>query len=133
MEKIITFFGQKAKVKCDEKCDKAWGRDRPKYYLELGPEKVYGIGCESFWPDIEELKDIDDWAYLPDDKLGIAPLDPGNYEGGHAKPTCESQKMNKWCIRACERCVMSKPGEYNLPLSLPDFSKPFHNYTKKND
>jgi hypothetical protein len=35
------------------------------------------------------------------DKGDIAPIDPGTYEGGHAKPT--NYCHNKWCARECER------------------------------
>ena len=34
-------------------------------------------------------------------KNTIAPIDPGSYEGGHAKPT--NKQHNKWCARECER------------------------------
>lgn len=39
------------------------------------------------------------------EKIGIAPEDPGTYEGGHAKPT--DKKHNKWCARECERSTLS--------------------------
>jgi hypothetical protein len=39
MEKIITYFGQLAKVACDEKCEKAWGRsNRPKVQLSANED-----------------------------------------------------------------------------------------------
>lgn len=69
----------------------------------------------------------DDYCYLADEELGDAPDDPGTYEGGHAKPTCEEEKMNKWCVRECERCAMSGRGKVNEPLTLPDFSKRRYN------
>ena len=107
MEKLITYLGQQAKVACDEKCHKAWGNNsRPK--IQLSDED-------------------DDFAFLSDEELGIAPIDPGIYEGGHAKPTLKSEIPNKWCVRECERCSISKPGEYNLPLKLKDFSTQFYN------
>ncbi len=34
-------------------------------------------------------------------KEKVAPIDPGTYEGGHAKPV--NKKHNKWCARECER------------------------------
>ena len=72
-------------VSCDSKCEKAWGRNsRPT--LGLNPES-------------------DD--YLPDDQLGIAPADPGTYEGGVGKPSDPSQFPNKWCVRECERCQVN--------------------------
>lgn len=68
MEKLITYCGQPAKVGCDEKCHKAWGSNsRPKVRLSKD--------------------DYDDYYYLSDDELGVAPIDPGTYEGGCAKPT----------------------------------------------
>lgn len=108
MEKIITYWDQKAKVACDEKCEKAWGMDeRPRVELSEDNE--------------------DDYAYLSDDELGEAPADPGTYEGGDAKPVNKVGIPNKWCIRQCERCEMSHPGEWNKPLLLPDFSKRVYN------
>ncbi|MFN7015074.1 MAG: hypothetical protein ACK4ON_12480 [Bacteroidia bacterium] len=102
MEKIITYFGQKTKVACDEKCNKAFGiNSRP---LNLD-ENI-------------------DSEYLSDDELGEAPIDPGTYEGGDAKPVDKSSIPNKWCVRECERCVMSNLGEFDLPLELPDFNLP---------
>ena len=107
MEKIITYFGQKAKVKCDEKCNKAWGANtRKKQQLS---------------------KDEDDWAYLSDDELEKAPIDPRTYEGGQAKPTNKENIPNKWCVRECERCVMSTPNEFDKPLLLKDFTNRIYN------
>lgn len=105
--KMITYFGQKAKVACDEKCNKAWGTNsRPTKQLS---------------------DDEDDWEWLSDAELGEAPENPGTYEGGHAKPINDSDKMNRWCVRECERCQMSHPGEYDKPLKLKDFSKRIQN------
>jgi len=107
MEKQIIYCGQKAKVACDEKCSKAWGTNsRAQIHLS---------------------EDENDTCYLADDELGEAPLDPGTYEGDHAKPTCATEMMNKWCVRECERCVLSRPGEYNKELVLPDFSRRVYN------
>lgn len=126
MEKVITYMGQKVKVGCDEKCNKAWGVNRrPRVYSELG-EKIYGLNGESIYPK-EELKDIDDHAMCSDDELGEAPTNPGTYEGGEAKPTHSSQIPNKWCVRECERCDWSEPGKFNEPLVLKDFSKRRYN------
>ena len=83
MEKIITYFGQKVKVACDEKCNKAWG-----------------INCRPF---VQLNDDKDDILWLADNELGEAPEDPGSYEAGHAKPTCKNEIPNKWCVRECER------------------------------
>lgn len=99
---IITFFGQTAKVDCDRNCAKAWGRSsRPKVQLS---------------------DDEDDFAYLADGELGDAPANPGTYEGDHAKPTSPDQFPNKWCVRECERCAMSKPGESDKPIAVPAFT-----------
>jgi len=112
MEKIITYFGQEAKVGCDEKCHKAWGfNNRPKEQLS---------------------EDDDDYAFLSDDELEIAPVDPGTYEGECAKPLSKTEIPNKWCVRECERCAMSKPNESHLPLQLPDFSKRMYNISQEN-
>ena len=107
---IITFFGQRAKVACDEKCEKAWGI--------------------SSRPRIQLSDDEDDFAFLSDDELGVAPKDPGTYEADDAKPVECWEKLNKWCVRECERCVISLPGKWMLPLKLPDFSQRKYN---KND
>lgn len=133
MEKEIIFFGQKAKIGCDEKCNKAWGiNNRPQFFPELGREKLYGYGCEYHWPGQDPSNEGLDWdddnsVYLPDNQLGEAPENPGTYEGGHAKPTCDTEKGNKWCARECERCAMSKPGEWSKPLTFPDFEKEHYN------
>lgn len=59
MEKIITYFGQDAKVGCDQKCNKAWGHNlRPKIEFDEN--------------------EPDDYAYLSDDELGEAPQDTLN-------------------------------------------------------
>lgn len=103
MEKIIQYFGQPAKVGCDEKCNKAWGvNNRPKVHLS---------------------ENLDDYEFLSDNELGDAPENPGTYEGGHGKPVFKTGIPNKWCVRECERCVISKPGKIEDSLILPDFSK----------
>lgn len=94
MEKMIIFCEQQAKVGCDEKCNKAWGMNSR--------------------PRIDE-------KYCSDDELEEAPIDPGTYEKGHAKPSDKFDMLNIWCVRECERCSMSSPGKYNEPLKLKDF------------
>jgi len=114
LKKEITFFGQKAVVACDENCEKAWGTNqRPTIQLDEENE--------------------DDWVWLNDNELGTAPTDPGTYEGGHAKPTTKEERMNKWCVRECERCFMSAPGEYDKPIVLDDFSKRIYNMHWRNN
>jgi len=106
-EAIITYFGQKAKVVCDRNCNKAWGMANR--------------------PQIQLSDDENDWAYLSDSELGEAPIDPGTIEGWHSKPLSSDEFPNKWCVRQCERCEISSPGEYDKPLTPPDFSKRFYN------
>jgi len=67
MKKEITWFGRKVILACDEKCNKAWG-----------------INCRPENPA----------NYLSDDELEEAPIDPGTYEGGHAKPCPGEEKGN---------------------------------------
>lgn len=107
MEKQITYFGQPAKVACDEKCNKAWGiSSRPKHSLSNNP---------------------DNWEWLSDQELGEAPKDPGTREGFDMKPVNKEGIPNKWCVRECERCVISDYGKPNQQLELPDFSKRIKN------
>jgi hypothetical protein len=102
-EGIILFFGQKARVACDRNCRKAWGiQNRPRVQLS---------------------DDQDDYAYLADSELGEAPVNPGTYEGGCAKPRSPDEFPQKWCVRECERQAMSAPGEWMVALTVPDFTK----------
>ena len=109
-EKPITFCGQRAKVACDGRCNKAWGiSSRPRVQLSENP---------------------DDYAFLSDGELGEAPQHPGTSEGGIMKPLIpitRAEQMNKWCVRECERCSMSLPGEYDKPLELRTFSSRRYN------
>ena len=90
--KGILFFGQATALACDGKCHKAWGlSSRPQNQLS---------------------EDDDDFEWLSDLELGEAPLDPGSYEGGCAKPLPDEEKLNKWCARECERSVMVKTNEF---------------------
>lgn len=99
--KIIQYCGQPAKINCDRRCNKAWGiNSRPKAQLSDDP---------------------DDYEFLADSELGEAPVDPGTYEGGQAKPLSPVLFPNRWCIRECERCAISKTGESELRLDLPTF------------
>lgn len=109
-QKDIICFGNKIKIACDGKCEKAWGiSNRPKIILDENDE--------------------DDFAYLSDDELGIAPEDPGTYEGGFGKPEANEEKLNKWCYRECERCSKIEHGE-NIQSNLNDFSKRVYNIEK---
>lgn len=110
-EKLINFCGQRAKVACDGRCDKAWGTN-------TRPLVLLGDGS-----------DPDDFAWLSDDEVEDAPVDPGTYDGGHAKPVgaTSAKDMNKWCVGECERCAMSSPGMWDEPLALRDFSRRYYN------
>jgi hypothetical protein len=111
MEKNIIYFGQPAKICCDEKCNKAWG-------IALRPK--------------EQLSDaVDDVVFLSDDELGDAPENPQTWEGDDGKPTCDSEKMNKWCARQCERCVMTEYCKPDEPLKLKDWSHRRYNIPSK--
>lgn len=104
---IITYFGQRMRVVCDRNCHKAWGiQNRP--YVHLSDDK-------------------DDIAYLADSELGEAPVDPGTYEGRDAKPLSPDEFPNRWCVRECERCNKSAPGEYEEELAAIDFSQRRYN------
>lgn len=121
MEKIIIYFGEEHKVGCDEKCHKAWG-------IQLRP-KIYANGKHEL--DDEDYDnpniDVDDYEYLADNELDVAPIDPRTREGGHSKPQTETEKGNKWCVRQCERCWMCKP---NKTPKMLDFTKRVSNITK---
>jgi hypothetical protein len=64
----VTYCGVPSIVRCDAKCEYAWGRNGP-----------------------------------PHERGSIAPLNPGTYEGIDAKPLTNEQRLNRWCIRECER------------------------------
>lgn len=109
--KLIQYFGQPAKVNCDRNCAKAWGiNNRPKVQLSDDP---------------------DDYEFLADHELGDAPKDPGTYEGRDAKPLSPDVFPNRWCIRECERCAMSHPEQWDLPLELPSFAERRPNIPKR--
>ena len=99
---VIRAYGTQLNIACDQCCQKAWGLN--------GRERV-------------QLSDDDeDWEWLSDNELGIAPVDPRSYEGGDGKPL--DGKHNRWCLRECER---SSTAEFpNIP-SLDDFSDRIRN------
>jgi len=104
------------RIKCDEKCNKAWGLNtRPQIQLDENNE--------------------DDYCFLSDLELEEAPIDPGTYEGFEmcAKPKTKEELGNKWCIRECERCFRSMPGESVNSIQLHDFNKRFYNILIKNE
>jgi hypothetical protein len=94
-ESIITYFGQKAKVNCDGNCNKAWGRNL-------------------------RQRDSHDKMII-DSELGTAPINPGTIEGQDVKPISSDKFPNKWYVRECERCNISKPGEWELDLEIIEF------------
>lgn len=98
--KNIIYCGQHCTVVCDAKCIKAWGSNvREKSFLS---------------------EDCDDYEFLSDGELGDAPIDPGTYEGGHAKPL--EPEINKWCVRECERSSFGS-NEQEAIRNMSDFSK----------
>jgi hypothetical protein len=106
-EALISYVFQTARVACDRRCDKAWGiNNRPRVDLSSDP---------------------DDYAFLADSELGTAPADPGTYEGGCAKPSSPDEFPQKWCVRECERSVMSMPGEWDRPIEVPSFENRDYN------
>lgn len=108
MEKNVIYFGKKVKIFCDGKCEKAWGiNGRPKIQLDENND--------------------DDFVYLSDNELGIAPEEPGTYEGVDTKPLSNEEKLNRWCCRECERCGMT---DINIPIEPKNFNKRVYNITK---
>lgn len=106
LSKQIVYFGNAVVLSCDGNCAKAWGvNNRPR---------------ESFDP-----KEPDDYAFLADNELDVAPVNPGTYEGGHPKPRIESERLNsKWCARECERSKITDPG---AQIKLDDYSQRVYN------
>jgi len=106
-ETVVLYFGQHMKVNCDRRCDKAWGMDsRPKIQLS---------------------DDEDDVVYLADHELTIAPKMSGTWEGRDTKPLSPDEFPNKWCVRQCERCNHSNPGEFTEPLELTKWDERVYN------
>lgn len=128
----ITYFGEKAVVACDMKCNKAWGiPGRPHIYLQDPKQEIYGLGYKEgmLWMDDEGF-DENDIVFLSDDELGDAPYETGTWEGGHGKPTIEEMKKydhNKWCVRACERCGITEKGNPDGEIKIKDWSKRRYN------
>jgi hypothetical protein len=106
IKKDIIYFGGACILFCDEKCNKAWGLNNRE--------------------SVQLSDDEDDIEWLADDELREAPEDPGTYEGDHAKPRCDEDKLNKWCCRECERSKMVSKNEINdetdFEALLNDFS-----------
>lgn len=103
LEKRVMFGGQPVLLRCDGRCDKAFGiSGRPHRQLSDDP---------------------DDYVFLADDAVGVAPP-PGETadlsEGEDLKPSAvpltDPSRMNKWCARACERAGLND--------EPPDMSRP---------
>lgn len=94
---------------CDGRCDKAWG--------------IQGRATRKL------SADEDDYVYLGDGELGVAP-GPGETaiieEGEDRKPSatalCEtdSARMNRWCARQCERSRMYRQLLPNMESPEPN-------------
>lgn len=123
--KSITYFDQPATLVCDAQCDKAWGTSsRPRIYVDDPEQQVINVGDHRYPERLQELLGpktdwLDNHVELADGELGVAPDDPGTYEGGHAKPHVPSERLNKWCARECERCLIV---EDNEDFELRDYS-----------
>ena len=114
--RLVKYFGTPLAFGCDGKCKKAWGlNSRPK--VMLGAD----IGG-----------DIDDFVYKADCDIGTAPQDPGTYEGAdlEAKPLPHEEKLNRWCLRECERSTSCDMGEL---LVLPDWDNPTPNFGSRHE
>lgn len=98
----VLYLGQQVVFACDGKCSKAWG-------VGARPREVLGV--------------VDDYYLLPDSALGEAPARPKTTEGGDCKPS-SPLRMNKWCMRQCERSSRFRPGD---ELVVRDFSKRIYN------
>lgn len=108
--KEIRAYGQCIVVGCDAQCSKAWGRNsRPK---------------------VQRSSDEDDYEFLADGELGVAPADPGTYEGGDGKPLAPEDRLNKWCFRECERSTSAPMGQ---PLDFPNLLSRLRNISVEND
>lgn len=112
ISKEILYLGKQVILACDGKCDKAWGISN-RETIQL------------------DENDLDDIAYLSDNELDVAPKDPGTYEGTHAKPYNNSELLNKWCCRECERSSIFNIEEKDIEKKLKDFSNRVYNIPLK--
>lgn len=96
--KRIRYFGQEIAVACDGRCDKAWGRSSRPRADELGAD------------------------LMADDELETAPADPGSIEGTDIKPRRPEDRLNKWCVRECERSVIPEVDFDKIAMG-DDFTK----------
>lgn len=106
--KLVTAYGKSTILFCDANCLKAFGiSTRPRVQLSDDP---------------------DDFAFLADDELGIAPEDTGNYEGECGKPD-STDRLNKWCFRQCERSESTQ--KERVLIELKDWSVRRYNMPSK--
>jgi hypothetical protein len=106
IETEILAYGKTWTFKCDGRCDKAFG-------INGRPKRMLG-------------DDEDDYVALSDAEVGEAPP-PGKTvglsEGGEMKPsatpTDDPRVVNKWCVRECERSILTDCDE-----SPPDMNNP---------
>ena len=106
----ITYAFKPMAHTCDGRCDKAWG-------INNRPMVEY------------DTDDPDDTAWKADGELPMAPANPGTYEGGDGKPssgpvTAETARINKWCVRECERSMLLRPDQ---SLTVIDLSRRVYN------
>lgn len=118
LTKRVVWFGRECTLACDGRCDKAWGlNNRPMLHYMTDGLRELAPGEQPLNPD--------DYVFRADDDLGIAPADPGTYEGGYGKPSgvplTDPLLMNKWCARECERSGVFEDGEL---VRVPDLSRP---------
>ena len=74
-------------VACDGICQKAWGvSQRPNHQLS---------------------DDIDDVVFLADEEFPIAPIDPGTYEGGYAKPISPDDMLWGEAFSSIKKSIIS--------------------------
>jgi hypothetical protein len=112
IQKHILMFGGKCTLACDAKCHKAWGiNNRPTIYLDDPTQTVYGYGFTKHRKpeNVPENFDYDNHVGLADDELPDAPTgsnELGTWEGGHGKPETDTERLNKWCARECERSII---------------------------
>jgi len=104
LRKDIVYCGRLMTLACDGRCHKAWGNNNR--------------------PQVSCGEDVDDFEFLSDNETELAPADPGTSEGADSKPREESEQLNKWCARECERSVLVPLG---APISLPNFKERISN------
>ena len=99
----IIYFGEKARVGCDAKCNKAFG-------MNLRPTS-------------QRSNNEDDWEFLADDELEVAPAVTGETEDSVDKPLSLSEAHNKWCVRQCERSSVTSMHHPEEAIDILDFSR----------